>query len=111
MPFFFLFFKGLQIQMTTLQIIGHDFCQILIKLADQELKTAEIINPIEDLFLNNEKTFDKICLSFLHISSFSILVQQMVVANDDEVLHRFRHHHHLAVVHYHRLMAAVAFVK
>lgn len=50
--------------MATLQIIGHDFCQILIKLADQELKTAEIINPIEDLFLNNEKTFDEICLSF-----------------------------------------------
>jgi len=107
----FLFFKGLQIQMATLQIIGHDFCQILIKLADQELKTAEIINPIEDLFLNNEKTFDEICLSFfLNISSFSILAQQMVIANDDEVLHRFRHHHHLAVVHYHQLMAAV-FVK
>lgn len=49
-------YKGLQIQMATLQIIGHDFCQVLIKLVDQEMKTAEIIVPIEDLFLNNEKT-------------------------------------------------------
>ena len=46
-------FKGLQIQMSTLQIIGHNFCQVLLKLADQELRTAEIVVPFEDLFVTN----------------------------------------------------------
>ena len=46
-------FKGLQIQMSTLQIIGHNFCQVLFKLADQELQTAEIVVPFEDLFVTN----------------------------------------------------------
>lgn len=46
-------YKGLQVQSSTLQIIGHDFCQSLVKLADQEMKTAEIIVPFEDLFLSN----------------------------------------------------------
>jgi hypothetical protein len=40
--------------MSTLQIIGHDFCQVLLKLADQELKTTEIIVPFEDLFVTND---------------------------------------------------------
>lgn len=44
--------------MSTLQIIGHDFCQVLIKLADQELKGTEIVVPFEDLFINNDRRFE-----------------------------------------------------
>jgi hypothetical protein len=44
--------------MSTLQIIGHDFCQVLIKLSDQELKPTEIIVPFEDLFLTNDKRLE-----------------------------------------------------
>lgn len=36
-------------------MIGHDFCQVLVKIADQELKTAEIVVPFEDLFVSNNQ--------------------------------------------------------
>ncbi|UJR28214.1 hypothetical protein I4U23_009464 [Adineta vaga] len=47
-------YKGLQIQISTLQVIGHDFCQVLLKLADHELKTAEAIVPFEELYITND---------------------------------------------------------
>ncbi|CAF0776542.1 unnamed protein product [Adineta steineri] len=47
-------YKGIQVQISTLQIIGHDFCQVLIKIADLELKTAETIVPFEELFITND---------------------------------------------------------
>ena len=58
--------------MSTLQIIGHDFCQVLIKLADQELKGTEIIVPFEDLFVTNDRRFEFIreTRSLFHRYSF-----------------------------------------
>jgi hypothetical protein len=46
-----------------LQMIGHHFCQVLTKLGNQELRTAEIIAPFEDLFVTHrtcakEKWYD-----------------------------------------------------
>ncbi|CAF0963815.1 unnamed protein product [Adineta ricciae] len=48
-------YKGLQIQISSLQSIGHDFCQVLLKLVDQEFKTAEVIAPFEELFIGNDE--------------------------------------------------------
>jgi hypothetical protein len=44
--------------MSTLQIIGHDFCQVLVKLADQDPKLADIIVPLEDLYVTNNKRLE-----------------------------------------------------
>lgn len=49
--------------MSTLQIIGHDFCQVLIKLTDQELKGSELVAPFEDLFVTNERRL--VCIFLL----------------------------------------------
>ena len=51
--------QGLQIQMSTLQIIGHDFCQVLMKLPDRDSKLADIIVPLEDLYVTNNSNDDK----------------------------------------------------
>ncbi|CAF0810559.1 unnamed protein product [Rotaria sordida] len=56
-------YKGLQVQMSILQMIGHDFCRVLIKLVDQELKTAESVIPIEELFVTNENYLQEKCTS------------------------------------------------
>lgn len=40
-------------------MIGHDFCRVLVKLIDQELKQAEIIVPFEDLFVNERNDEDE----------------------------------------------------
>ncbi|CAF3080993.1 unnamed protein product [Rotaria socialis] len=47
-------YKGLQIQISTLQMIGHDFCQVLTRLGEREYKTPEAIIPMEDLFVTSE---------------------------------------------------------
>ncbi|CAF2396050.1 unnamed protein product [Rotaria sp. Silwood2] len=54
-------YKGLQIQISTLQMIGHDFCRVLVKLVDQELKSADSILPIEELFVTNENYSQEKC--------------------------------------------------
>ena len=44
--------------MSTLQIIGHDFCQVLMKLPDQDSKLADIIVPLEELYITNNRGLD-----------------------------------------------------
>jgi hypothetical protein len=58
--------------MSTLQIIGHDFCQVLIKLPDQDSKLVDIIVPLEDLYVTNNQRLEIVYRSkFIFISFFS----------------------------------------
>jgi hypothetical protein len=57
--------------MSTLQIIGHDFCQVLIKLPDQDSKLVDIIVPLEDLYVTNNQRLEIVYRSkFIFISFF-----------------------------------------
>ena len=64
--------------MSTLQIIGHDFCQVLIKLADQELKGTELIVPFEDLFVASERRL----VSISH--NISLFLCSLRITHNDE---------------------------
>ncbi len=96
--------------MSTLQIIGHDFCQVLIKLPDQDSKLVDIIVPLEDLYVTNNQRLEIFYRSKFIFISFFFLERQMVMK--DNVVHpQFLHlHHHLVVVHYPPLMVVV-FIK
>lgn len=102
--------QGLQVQMSTLQIIGHNFCQVLLKLADQDFKPTDNAMPYEDLYASNENYSQEQWLEirklFIQIFSFLLflfLVRLMVIKKV-AVLQQFLRHHHHRVAHYRLLM-------
>ncbi len=57
--------------MATLQIVGHDFCQVLMKLPDQDSKLADVIVPLEELYVTDNRRFDILDrLKFIYIQLF-----------------------------------------